>query len=160
MMEEQSKQSQSNSVPIENESGSGHYVSLVEKARNMAHDKGGLGGTQRTSAIGESSSLANEDLKKAGLGTGINDFPASANRSHSGKKSGKKEAIDDYEDDYIDDEFEEDDESGSGAQASSLKPFTNLQKYDSHSSQRDLRDHVRSGGPPSQTEIDWNISAS
>lgn len=131
MIEEQSK-SQSNSIPIENESTSGNYVpSLVEKVRNMTSDKVGMSGTQRTSGIGESSSLANDELKNAGLtqfGAGSSEYPASANRSNSGKKSAKKEAADDDDDEYIDDEFdvEEEEESGSGQQASSLKPFTNL----------------------------------
>ena len=67
MVEEQSKQSHSGSIPIENESNSGNYVpSLVEKARNMTGERtGGLSGTQKTSAVGESSSLAHDELKNA-----------------------------------------------------------------------------------------------
>lgn len=167
MIEEQSKQSQSNSVPIENDSTSGNYV-LAEKARNMTSDRaGGLSGTQKTSAIGESSSLANDELRHAGstqLMAGNGDPPAPANKSNSAQKSAKKEAGDDYDDDYVDDVFdvEEEEESGSG-QLSSLKPVTNLPKYDSnanHSSQRDFKEHMRSGGPPSQTEIDFHLSGS
>ena len=95
------------------------------------HERSGGQGATGRSGFGESSSLANDDFRKAGIGStsgGVNEFPISANRSNSAKKSGKKEAIDDYEDDYIDDDFEEEDESGSGVQSSSLKPATNLQK--------------------------------
>ena len=168
-IEEQSKHSQSGSVPIENESNSGNYVpSLVEKARNMqTNDRGGaLGGTQKTSVAGESSSLANEDLKNAGLTQLLSgaDSP-SGNRNSRKRSPQKREAIDDYEDDYIDDEFdvEEEEESGSAHQASSLQPINNLKQFEMGShplNKKDSKDNFRSGGPPSQSELDFNISYS